>query len=593
MGRTGSISTRRKQLGDRGALIQTGPPLDPRPGRSTVALLNANPFSWGVANLGWQCLTEYLLDREINVLLAFADTLGRQGRTFLNGPPHPDAVDVIAITVPFEDTYLNVLRMLRAAGLPVLARDRGDELPLVVLGGMSMINPIPLEEFADAVVIGEGREAMHAIVTHRAAWRASGRHFDKRAYLFEIAQLPGVYVPSHYDIHLDDDGYVDRFTCRNGRPAVEANVVLDLTRYPITSKWTSGYALYEHDDYFSVMAAMGCHKKCPFCVVGHVQGSQSGRAVTIDVDAILELALRRRAEYGTNLVKIFFSSAFSPDDGDINARAIKELLQSLHRHGFSARVGSLNVKQADAELFQLVHAVGQQEVTFAPETVEELRPSLGKAYITDEKLLELAHLAGRFGLDLNIYSLGSLPGETDRHTRAFASLIRSLRQAQGDSGTVYVHYNPAFMKAQTPYEYLGNTRPAEARRKYRILRGELEGLAGVEYVSVIEDPMLFYQPVLALGDYNASRVLQRLLAQAQPGEDDWQRAFADLGLSDARYFSPKDPTRRLPWEHIGYVAHEKMKKRAAALMKPGRTLTAADFLDFELTAAPVPHRPIH
>jgi len=191
-------------------------------------------------------------------------------------------------------------------------------------------------------------------------------------------------------------------------------------------------------------------------------------------------------------------------------------------------VGSLNVKQADAELFQLVHAVGQQEVTFAPETVEELRPSLGKAYITDEKLLELAHLAGRFGLDLNIYSLGSLPGETDRHTRAFASLIRSLRQAQGDSGTVYVHYNPAFMKAQTPYEYLGNTRPAEARRKYRILRGELEGLAGVEYVSVIEDPMLFYQPVLALGDYNASRVLQRLLAVAQPGEDDWQRAFADL-----------------------------------------------------------------
>jgi radical SAM superfamily enzyme YgiQ (UPF0313 family) len=554
-------------------------------------MLNANPFSWGVANLGWQCLTEYLLDREINVLLAFADTIGRQGRTFLNGPAHPESIDVIGVSVPFEDTYLNVLRMLQAVGLPLLARDRGDELPIVVLGGMSMINPIPLERFADVVVIGEGREAVHRIVKRRAEWRAGGRPFSKPEFLLEIAALPGVYIPSHYDITLDPDGYVEEFACRNGHPLIDANIVLDLTQYPITSKWTSEYALYEYDDYFSVMAAMGCHKKCPFCVVGHIQGSSSGRAVTIDVDAILELALRRRAEHGTNLVKIFFSSAFSPEDGDISSRAIKDLLVSLHRNGFHARVGSLNVKQADEELFQLVRAVGQGEVTLAPETVQELRPSLGKAYITDDKLRELAGLAGRLRLDLNIYSLGSLPGETDSHTRSFGTLIHSLRQAMGTNGTVYVHYNPAFMKAQTPYEYLGNTRPAEARRKYGILRGELDGIAGIEYVTVIEDPMLYYQPILALGDYNSSSVLLRLMSVASPTEDDWQRAFDELGLSDLRYFSPKDPTRRLPWEHIGYVGHEKMKKRAAALMKPGRPPTIGDFLDLGLSRATMPDGP--
>ena len=92
--------------------------------------------------------------------------------------------------------------------------------------------------------------------------------------------------------------------------------------------------------------------------------------------------------------------------------------------------------------------------------------------------------------------------------------------------------------------------------------------AVIEYVTVIEDPMLYYQPILALGDYNSSNVLLRLMSVTSPTEDDWQRAFDESGLSDLRYFSPKDPTRRLPWEHIGYVGHEKMKKRAAALVKP-------------------------
>src|SRR5438445_4497523 len=114
MGRAGSISTRLKKFSDLDRLIDKGPSLDPRPGLPTMALLNANPFSWGVANLGWQCLTEYLTERGVNVLLAFADTIGLGGRPFLNGPAQLPQLDVIGITVPFEDTYLNVLRMLRA-----------------------------------------------------------------------------------------------------------------------------------------------------------------------------------------------------------------------------------------------------------------------------------------------------------------------------------------------------------------------------------------------------------------------------------------------------------------------------------------------
>jgi radical SAM superfamily enzyme YgiQ (UPF0313 family) len=541
-------------------------------GRPSLALFNANHFNYGIANLGAQAVARYLLAHDVNVYFAFADMMSEH--TFLNDEQMSAAdCDVVGISIPFEDTYLNVLRMLSFAGFPIYSKDRGDEFPLVVGGGLAMINPMPFSDFLDAIVIGEGREAMYQIITRYRQARDCG--ISKRDALFELVDIPGVYIPSHYRIQVDDRGYVTDFECMNGHPYVEANRPLDLSQHPMYSVWTSRYASYEQDDYFSVMAAMGCHKKCPFCVVDHVQGASSGRAMTIDLRQILNLALERRERYGTNLIKIFFSSAFSPDEGDINSMAIKELLEEMSHHGFSCRVGSLNVRQADEELFRLLHSVGQREVTFAPETTEELRSRLGKAYISDEKLHELASYAKKYGFSMNIYSLGALPGETDEHTKGFATLIRSLRKTLGDGNQMFVHYNPAFMKAQTPYQYFGNTRPAEIRRKFNLLKSQLSG-CDVEFVSVIGDSMCYYQPVLALGDFEAGRVMAHLYGRPSVTEDNWGSAFHELDQDDSRYFAAKDPNKVLPWEHIAYSDHQRLKRRATAIGKPNIRLGVVD-----------------
>lgn len=568
--RTGSVAVRKKisTYFDWEHLIDFGEPVILRPGRPNFALFNANPFNYGIANLGAQCIAQYLLARDINVYFAFADTMTQQ--TFLNDTAmNAVACDVVGLSIPFEDTYLNTLRMLHQAGLPLKARDRGDNLPLVVAGGLAMINPIPLSEFVDVIVIGEGREALYEIIMRY--YQARQAHISKRDALYHLVDIPGVYIPSHYRIEVDDQGYVSDFQCLHGNPYVEANIPLDLSHYPMYSAWTSRFACYEYEDYFSIMAAMGCHKKCPFCVVGHVQGAKSGRAMTIELEQIIAMALERRRCYGTNLIKIFFSSAFSPGEGDINSMAIKQLLEEMIRHNFSCRVGSLNVKQADDELFQLLHAAGQREVTFAPETTEDLRPTIGKMYITDEKLHQLAGYANEYDFAMNIYSLGALPGETDDHTRRFAALLRSLRRVHGTANPMYVHYNPAFMKAQTPYQYFGNTRPEEIRRKFALLRSELRE-TDLQFVTVIPDSMVYYQPVLALGDFEAGAVLAHLYRLDNVTEEDWQRAFYELGLSDARYFTAKDPSRTLPWEHIAYTDHQRLKRRAAGLTQTGKRL---------------------
>lgn len=543
-------------------LISAGDPVVLRPGRPNVALLNANNFGYGIANLGVQAIAQFLLRREINVYFAFADTM--DSRPFLNDSTMaPSKCDIIALSIPFEDSYLRALKMLEQSGLPIYARDRGDELPLVVAGGQAMINPIPLGEFVDVIVIGEGREALYEIVTRYRRARDAGR--SKRDSLFELVDIPGVYIPSHYRIEVDDRGYVAEFECFNGKPCVESNPPLDMKRYPIFSVWTSKFACYDHEDYFSLMAAMGCDNKCPYCVVGHIQGLRSGRAVVMEEEDIVRLAIERRERYGTNLVKVFFSSAFSC--GNVaSSSALKSLLARMHRHRFSCRVGSLNIKQADEELFALLKVMGQESVTFAPETTEDLRPQLGKAYISDEKLLKLAAYAKKHDLAMNIYSLGGIPGETDGVTRHYAALLRSLRRTLGNENPLFVHYNPVFMKAQTPYQYFGNLRPAEVRRRYALLRSELQG-QDIHFVSVIPDSLTFYQPVLALGDFNSGRVLAYLYRLPQVTEEDWRQAFKDLGFDDARYFTTKDPNQTLPWEHIVYTNHQRLKRRASAIQR--------------------------
>ncbi len=550
-------------------LIDHGDPVNPRPHLPNVALFNTNPFDYGIANLGAQSIAQYLLAREVNVYFAFADTISAN-RFFLNDPDmSPTRCDVLGLSIPFEDTYLNALRMLTMAGLPIYSKDRGDDFPLVVAGGGAMLNPLPISPFVDIVVLGEGREALYQIVTQYQRLKKIG--VSRREVLFALAEIPGVYIPSHYALEIDAQGYLIDFKCTNGHPVIEANVPLDLTEYPIYSVWTSKYACYEYEDYFSIMAAMGCHKKCPYCIVGHVQGARNGRAMTIDLDQIMTLSLERRKRYRTNLVKIFFSSAFSPQEGDINAISIKMLLEAMLHHGFKCRIGSLNVKQADEELFHMLHAVGQTEVTFAPETTEDLRPYIGKAYISDEKLLTLASYARKYDLAMNIYSLGSLPHETDEHTRRFATFLHSLRATLGSYNSLAVHYNPAFLKAQTPYQYFANVRPEEARRKFALLKSELAG-SDILLVSVIPDPMAYYQPVLALGDDQSAAVLAHLYQQTEVSEEDWRGAFVRLGMDDARYFTAKDLSRTLPWEHIVYNDHQKLKRRAKGISTPARSV---------------------
>ena len=534
-------------------LVTRGSRIPAFPGRPKVALLNANPFSEGIANLGFQTIMQWLISHEINVYVGFADTCST-ARHFLNDPnTKAGDCDVIAISIPFEDTYLNVVRLIRSIGLNTLAASRNGGDPLVVAGGMAMINPMPFQDFIDAFVIGEGRPALVEIAERCAS------SLNKSEVLESLAGIAGVYVPSSYSIVVDDRGRVSEFDAGSAPKTVYSTPALNMAANPIYSNWTSEFACYEYDDYFSVMMALGCKKKCPFCVVGHVQGLRTGEALNVDDDVVVNLAEERRDRYGTDLVKLFFSSAFSSGDGDIDSEDLKTVHEKLIGKGFQVRDGSLNVKQADRELMGLLKAAGQTELTFAPETVERLRPGMLKSYITDEKLHQLAEWASEGKLDYVLYTLCGVPGETDDTPRELGRLVRSIRNVLAPDCRMEVHYNPVFTKAQTPFQYYRMLRPKEIRRKFNLLKSSAG--QGITFVSVIDDPMCYYQPILARGDPRLGNILLELSRYSQPTEAQWKEALARHRIDDSSFFDSRDPNDRLPWEHIDYANHQKLKSR--------------------------------
>lgn len=539
-------------------LTEVGPPIHYNASRPTIALLNANPFAEGIANLGAQAIAQALIDAEYNVEFAFADT-PTSGQPFIGNFVTPADCSVFAVSIPFEDTYHHVVRLLRFCGIEPLGSERDNSDPIVVAGGLSLINPMPLSPFFDAMVIGEGREAIVTVadmVTH-ARSRGAGRS----DILDLLAAIPHVFVPSRYCISYDAAGVIADFRPLGGAPSsIKVARPLDMSKHPLVSTWTSPRACYKYDDYFSLMVAMGCHKKCPFCVVGLVQGDEGGKALNINLEQVLRLSQERREKYGTNLVKLFFASSFSRESA-IDSLDLKDLLRAMLELGFHSRVGSLNVRQADEELLLLVKQSGQCRVTFAPEASESLRVSVGKSYSKDEKITSIARMAASVGMGLDLYTMIGLPEEKPHHISDLAGLVRECAHATNPGQALEVSINPCFAKAQTPYERYATVRPEVARHRFRYLRSCLSDVRDIRWVSVIEDAMCYYQPILALGGPELATVLLDMSSRYLPTEDDWRSSVWRNVGDDSRYFRERPEDERLPWQHIIYNDHDQMAVR--------------------------------
>lgn len=142
--------------------------------------------------------------------------------------------DFLGITIQYEMCYTNIVQILDLSQIPILAKDRKEREPFVIGGGPCVYNPEPLADFFDLFYIGEGETSYDALFAIYKEWKASGA--ERREFLKQAAHVPGIYVPSLYEVSYQKDGTIQTFfPVEEGIPeTIEKQVVMELTEasYP-------------------------------------------------------------------------------------------------------------------------------------------------------------------------------------------------------------------------------------------------------------------------------------------------------------------------------------------------------------------------
>ncbi len=460
--------------------------------------------------------------------------------------------ELIGITLPYELTYSNVLEVLDLAGMPVRSADRSGEHPLVIGGGPCAYNPEPVAPFFDAILIGDGEDAVLEIVSaHRAALAAG---LSREETLGRLAGIRGVYVPSLYD--ATPEGALVASPGAPERVVKRVVADLDAVRSPLCP--VVPFMDVVHDR-ATVEVLRGCSRGCRFCQAGMVyRPTRERSADSIVRDAIAALQCTGHEE-------VSLTSLSTADHASLE-EVLRRLSRRLEGTAVSISLPSLRVDAFSLGMARLLGGGRKAGLTFAPEAgTQRLRDVINKN-VTEEELLETIDRAFRAGWRrVKLYFMIGLPTETEDDVRGIGALVgRALAAARGATPAdqrggvrVAVSVSTFVPKAHTPFQWEPQIPLEEVRRRQVVLRDAMPH-KGVD-LSWHDPDTSFLEGVLARGGREVADVIETAW-RAGAVFDAWSEEF-DLGRwidamercgIDGRALAnkPRDPDRPMPWEHI-------------------------------------------
>ncbi len=403
--------------------------------------------------------------------------------------------DIVAFTVPFELGYLNVIKALDECPIPLYARDRTDQDPLVIMGGIAAAaNPAVMAPFVDIFLLGEGEASLPPLLDLLAKRRNEG--YTRLSILEEAVQIVGAYVP----------------LIQGEQPApIQYARVDDMDEFPPCSAWLTGET--EFDNTFLFEISRGCPCGCRFCMIRLSQ--KPLRAVA--VDRILELVDRlprqipsgREAETVQPKVGLVGAAVASHPD-------FEEICRRLREKGWGITASAIEIDKVTDGMLDLL-AESQKTLTLAPERgIEAERYRLGKK-ISDDHLLKVAQRASELGMPrLKMYFVGGLiapefyGSDTDRpgaeinlpewlegledddyydaifhhEAESVANLVERVAevyQPKGKTGTIGVTCSPFIPKPHTPWSNWPMAPENGLKRLDKILKKRLGKIPRARY----------------------------------------------------------------------------------------------------------------
>jgi radical SAM family uncharacterized protein len=469
--------------------------------------------------------------------------------------------DIIGFSLGYELTYTNVLNMLQLAQIPVLATERDNSHPIIIAGGSCVLNPEPMADFIDIFVIGDGEEVLLELLDSFRNWKDKGA--SKKELLHQVATIPGIYVPSLYQVEYQADGLLKSFVpvVPEANPSIQRRILTKLP--PPVTKPVVPYIEVVHDR-GAIEVQRGCSRGCRFCQAGIIYRPVRERPG----EEVFQAAGELISNCGYDEVSLV---SLSTSD----YAGIDELVASLsHRYpGLALSLPSLRLGRFAVKLMGSLPARSRTGLTFAPEAgSERLRRIINKNTPEDEILETAATAFDQGWTGLKLYFMLGLPTETTDDVEGIVRLldkIRSLgRKTRRRTPQLRVSASTFVPKPHTPFQWVAQEDELQLNAKHEILK---QGLRRRGMKLSWPDPKLsLLEAALSRGDRRLGKVIYHAWNE-HFNYDNWLRAFAESGLEPG-FFAQRQRAldELLPWSHIDVGVTAAFLKREYQRAMEGR-----------------------
>ena len=470
-----------------------------------MGLAYPNIYKTAMSSLGYNILYNQINEREDTWCerIIFPNTKSIESNT------DSKYFDIISFTIQFEEDYFNVLNMLKNAEIPLKREDRNESDPLIIAGGpCATANPMPISDYIDLFVIGEGETVIDNILD---TYQNHGKNLEK--YL----EIESIYIPKYNNntkiniIQNMDDAY-------------------HITE-PIVSKSDDENYQTIFNNSIMLNVSRGCTRGCRFCMSGYLYRPMR----ETEYKKLIDIAIKNREN--TDINKITLIGAAVSDYHNL-----ENLISGLEKEGFQISTPSLRIESITKETLASLKKSGLKTITLAPESTEELRKVINKE-ILEEKIFTVIKNAVELDFKIKLYFLIGIPGETMDDIKELCQYMKNIAEMHNSIKNVKFSVNPLIPKPHTPLQW----EPydfKDIKKKTRYINKEMR-----KYNIKCESPKKgLIQYILSCGNRGIGAIIEKSLTK-QPTLKEWRELLPEYDIDDS-----------LPWDNIDVGVNKRFLK---------------------------------